>query len=96
MKSQLTLASFPIGGGPVDGDYWVLGTDYTTYTVVYSCSQVGFLKLELGWVLTREENGAAAEAAVSWSGPGWQFNSRFIPPKIQPKVNFGKDTCVCL
>ena len=53
--------SFP-NGSPVDGDYWILDTDYETYSVVYSCSQVAFLKLELGWVLTRQAN--PSEAAV--------------------------------
>ena len=59
---QSSSFSFP-NGSPVDGDYWILDTDYETYSVVYSCSQVAFLKLELGWVLTREEN--PPEATVS-------------------------------
>jgi hypothetical protein len=27
---------------PTDAPYWVIGTDYTSYAVVYSCSSRGF------------------------------------------------------
>ena len=62
MTLCFTSISFP-NGSPVDGDYWILDTDYESYSVVYSCSQVAFLKLELGWILTREAN--PSEATVS-------------------------------
>ena len=39
---------------PTDGDYRVLDVDYDRLAVVYSCTQLSFLKYELGWILTRD------------------------------------------
>lgn len=36
------------------GDYEVLATDYTNYSVVFSCSSFFFFHFELGWVLARD------------------------------------------
>ncbi|XP_002740541.1 apolipoprotein D-like [Saccoglossus kowalevskii] len=38
------------------GDYWVLRTDYNTYSVVYSCDDFmfGFIKMEFAWILSRD------------------------------------------
>ncbi|XP_002740546.1 apolipoprotein D-like [Saccoglossus kowalevskii] len=38
------------------GDYWVLKTDYDTYSVVYSCDDFifGFIKMEYAWILSRD------------------------------------------
>ncbi|KAK3600406.1 hypothetical protein CHS0354_026638 [Potamilus streckersoni] len=45
-------------GNAPSGDYWVLDTDYDSYSIVYSCSTfVGFLKIEFAWILTRDRNG---------------------------------------
>ena len=38
----------------MDGDYRVMDVDYDRYAVVYSCTQLLFLKYELGWILTRD------------------------------------------
>ncbi|XP_064082822.1 apolipoprotein D-like [Macrobrachium nipponense] len=35
------------------GDYHVLDTDYETFSCVYSCGQVGPLRVEYAWLLTR-------------------------------------------
>lgn len=35
------------------GSYNVLSTDYTTYTVVYSCANFYLFHFEYAWVLTR-------------------------------------------
>ncbi|XP_002740543.2 apolipoprotein D-like [Saccoglossus kowalevskii] len=37
------------------GDYWVLRTDYDTFSVVYSCDDfmLGFVKMEYAWILGR-------------------------------------------
>ena len=35
-------------------NYNVLSTDYDTYTVVYSCDEIGFAAYEFLWILTRE------------------------------------------
>ena len=42
-------------GGP--GDYQVVSTDYTTYAVVYSCSEVASNsgKVEYLWILSRDQ-----------------------------------------
>ncbi|WAR11660.1 APOD-like protein [Mya arenaria] len=37
------------------GDYWVLDTDYTDYTLIYSCSGVlGITHYEFAWILARQ------------------------------------------
>merc|ERR1711978_651576 len=37
-------------------NYWVLETDYDSYTVIYSCVEILALRNEFAWVLTREPN----------------------------------------
>ncbi|KAL4221082.1 hypothetical protein ACF0H5_019344 [Mactra antiquata] len=41
------------------GDYWVLSTDYKTYSVVWSCSEVFFrtFNTQFAWILTRDPAG---------------------------------------
>jgi len=48
------------------GDYWVIDTDYTSYSIVYSCTSFfGVMKMEYAWVLARERQpDDAFEAAV--------------------------------
>jgi apolipoprotein D and lipocalin family protein len=41
------LVSFNGIPGNRESNYWVVGTDYTTYTVVYSCSNVLFFSKSL-------------------------------------------------
>jgi len=44
-----------------NGDYRVLDTDYTTYSVVYSCSTfLWFIRTEYIWILTRDPQPADA------------------------------------
>ena len=38
------------------GDYWVIDTDYDTFASVYSCADLGPIKFELAYILTREKN----------------------------------------
>ncbi|XP_059474892.1 apolipoprotein D-like [Neocloeon triangulifer] len=47
------LVSFP-SVGQYGSPYWILGTDYTSYTVVWACGEVGNDNLQYGWLLTRE------------------------------------------
>ncbi|XP_052239162.1 apolipoprotein D-like isoform X2 [Dreissena polymorpha] len=43
------------------GDYWVLETDYSQYTVIWSCTQLSrFLNTQFAWVLTRSPEGVSA------------------------------------
>ncbi|XP_033755603.1 apolipoprotein D-like [Pecten maximus] len=39
------------------GNYWVLKTDYTSYTLIYSCIDiVGISHLEQAWIMSRERS----------------------------------------
>ena len=46
---------FRFNTSPLDGDYRVIDVDYDKFAVVYSCTQLLFLKYELGWILTRDQ-----------------------------------------
>ncbi|XP_037960586.1 apolipoprotein D-like [Teleopsis dalmanni] len=49
-KLYVTFDNIPAGS-----DYWVLGTDYTSYAVVYSCVDIlGLLHTKVIWILTRD------------------------------------------
>ncbi|XP_059490320.1 apolipoprotein D-like [Neocloeon triangulifer] len=66
------LINFPTTGQE-DGDYWILGTDYSSYSVVWSCSNVGGQSLQLAWLLTRErvpsnETLSAAQVIIDANG----------------------------
>lgn len=50
-KLIVTFPSLPL---PVDAPYWVLGTDYDSYAVVWSCNNFGVFSLRYVWILTRE------------------------------------------
>ncbi|XP_052810723.1 apolipoprotein D-like [Mya arenaria] len=40
------------------GDYWVLSTDYDTYTVIWSCTPFArFFNTQFAWILTRNAQG---------------------------------------
>ncbi|XP_046463846.1 lazarillo protein-like [Daphnia pulex] len=57
-------------GDPAQGsaNYWILGTDYTSYSVVWSCMHFGIepINTRIAWVLTREQHptNATIEAAL--------------------------------
>uniref|UniRef100_A0A3P8U4T7 Apolipoprotein D n=1 Tax=Amphiprion percula TaxID=161767 RepID=A0A3P8U4T7_AMPPE len=34
--------------------YWVLSTDYDSYSLVYSCTDLGVLRVEFAWVMSRQ------------------------------------------
>ncbi|XP_038151899.1 apolipoprotein Da, duplicate 2 [Cyprinodon tularosa] len=40
--------------GTPPGPYWVLSTDYDSYTLVYGCTDYGLFHMELSWILSRE------------------------------------------
>ncbi|XP_063414117.1 apolipoprotein D-like [Mytilus trossulus] len=46
------------------GQYWVLDTDYESYSVVYSCRQDGFQKIESAFILTRARAGLPAATRI--------------------------------
>uniref|UniRef100_A0A3B4A4Y8 Apolipoprotein D n=1 Tax=Periophthalmus magnuspinnatus TaxID=409849 RepID=A0A3B4A4Y8_9GOBI len=34
--------------------YWVLDTDYSSYSLVYSCTDLGLLHVDFAWIMSRE------------------------------------------
>ncbi|CAC5382784.1 APOD [Mytilus coruscus] len=46
------------------GQYWVLDTDYESYSVVYSCRQQGLQRIESAFILTRERSGLPAATRI--------------------------------
>ena len=68
-----------------NGDYRVLDTDYTTYSVVYSCTPfLFFWKTEYIWILTRAHSPnaatiAAAENVAKTKIPGYSFDNFKYP-----------------
>ncbi|KAJ8303426.1 hypothetical protein KUTeg_019822 [Tegillarca granosa] len=38
--------------------YWILDTDYQTYSLVYSCENIVVGKLEFAWILSRTRDSA--------------------------------------
>jgi lipocalin len=55
VKFPLKLFGFPIWEN--SGDYQVWSTDYSRYSLVYSCTQLipGFLRAESAWILGRQK-----------------------------------------
>jgi len=45
----------PFGQGGNEPNYFVVDTDYTTYSIVYNCNPKLFLKKESLWLLTRQQ-----------------------------------------
>ncbi|XP_059490319.1 apolipoprotein D-like [Neocloeon triangulifer] len=56
------IVTFPTSGS--EGDYWILDTDYDTFSVVWSCSTSGDQSVQFSWILTREIEPSAATLAV--------------------------------
>ncbi|XP_065570842.1 apolipoprotein D-like [Artemia franciscana] len=45
----------PFDKGPAPrGNYWILDTDYITYSLVYYCEQLGNMSVQLAWILSRK------------------------------------------
>lgn len=49
VPSKLSVEFF----GFVNAPYWVIDTDYNTYTLIYSCSTYFGINLEYAWILSR-------------------------------------------
>lgn len=53
-----------LGAVDVSANYWVLGTDYENYAVVWGCFGVGTtLRAESAWILSRTPQLSAASLA---------------------------------
>ncbi|KAL6263698.1 hypothetical protein P5V15_003786 [Pogonomyrmex californicus] len=50
-KLTVTFPSLPL---QFDAPYWVLDSDYKSYAVVWSCTNLGVLNVRNVWILTRE------------------------------------------
>lgn len=48
--------TFPSVSDSYGSPYWILGTDYQNYAVVWSCSEwAGFASTRMVWILTRDK-----------------------------------------
>lgn len=48
--------------------YWILGTDYVSYSVVLTCVKLAFAKLSVIWLMTRQpipSNSTAIDNALA-------------------------------
>ncbi|XP_026684260.1 uncharacterized protein LOC103515899, partial [Diaphorina citri] len=56
---------FPSLPMPMDAPYWILGTDYDNFAVVWSCIDLRFFSTKNAWILTREKlpSGTALQKA---------------------------------
>ncbi|XP_056645346.1 apolipoprotein D-like [Diorhabda sublineata] len=50
-KLLVTFPSLPVA---FDAPYWVVETDYDSYSVVWSCVDLSILNFQNAWILTRE------------------------------------------
>lgn len=46
-NKRLTISMFITVVAPTDAPYWVLGTDYTSYAVVWSCNSYGIVNSQV-------------------------------------------------
>lgn len=54
------MVKFP-GAGPA-GSMWIVGTDYVSFSVVYSCTDLGPFRLVAAWLLSRDRAGFPHDA----------------------------------
>ncbi|SPP79952.1 blast:Apolipoprotein D [Drosophila guanche] len=63
--ARLAVAFYP-GQQTTKANYLVLGTDYESFSVVYSCTNVASLtNIKFAWILTREREPTAATIAAA-------------------------------
>ncbi|XP_026731796.1 apolipoprotein D-like [Trichoplusia ni] len=63
-KLSVSFPSLPIN---IEAPYWVLDTDYETYSVVWSCYEFGLFHTVNTWILTRERNPPVAVLEKAYS-----------------------------
>ena len=52
---HLTISTCPVG--VADAPYWVISTDYASYSVVYSCTDYyGIFNVDFAWILSRSRS----------------------------------------
>ncbi|KAJ8736580.1 hypothetical protein PYW08_007236 [Mythimna loreyi] len=63
-KLAVSFPSLPVN---VEAPYWVIKTDYETYSVVWSCYEFGLFHTVNAWILTRERNPPVAVLEKAYS-----------------------------
>ncbi|KAL3286333.1 hypothetical protein HHI36_000841 [Cryptolaemus montrouzieri] len=53
-KLLVRFPSVPVQFGEVP--YWILETDYDSYAVIWSCTELPIISTKFAWILTREQN----------------------------------------
>ena len=72
-------------GGDFRADYRIIDTDYTSYSIVYSCQQVGPFSLDTSWLLVRDQIEEGTSAFTSMIS--------LIDPIYEEKLpNYDRDT----
>jgi len=59
-RGELNVAFFSTASTKAKPNYIVLDTDYTSFTYIWGCSNVGFVHQASFWILTRESNPSVA------------------------------------
>jgi len=59
-RGELNVAFFSTPSSSADANYIVLDTDYTSFTYVWGCTNLGFFHVPALWILTRESNPTVA------------------------------------
>ncbi|XP_033226092.1 apolipoprotein D-like [Belonocnema kinseyi] len=54
-ESKLTL-SFPSLPVQIESSFWILDTDYSNYSVAWSCQDFGLFNTKIAWIFTRERH----------------------------------------
>lgn len=63
-KLTVSFPSLPIN---IEAPYWVIDTDYDSYSVVWSCYEFGPIHTVNTWILTRERNPPVAVLEKAYS-----------------------------
>ncbi|XP_046658669.1 apolipoprotein D-like isoform X2 [Homalodisca vitripennis] len=82
-EGRLVVTFHPYWWFTVKGNYWVLGTDYQSYSVVYSCSNFFFFfHYDSIWYLSREQNFPPRTEALYFNAT----NSVLIANGLDPSI----------
>nr|XP_022915566.1 apolipoprotein D-like [Onthophagus taurus] len=63
-KLTITFPQLPLN---LQSPYWILDTDYDTYSVIWSCNKLGIFSLRNAWILTRSKKPALSSMEKAYS-----------------------------